>query len=246
MHIDWWTLAFQVINFLVVVWLLSRLLFRPIRSVIEEREEADRKAAEAAQAKEDAAKAIQQEYEGRIAAIADKQRQEEAELHKQMSAEREALLKKAHDEAEALLARSRAEIAAERSQTVEDLRAEIGGLASELAQKALGAPDILGPGAALAQARAHLTGLKGTDLRDLQADLAVEGAEITVVSATELPEAEQSGWQAALCDRFGNGITLGFATDPALIGGAELRFPHAVLRFSVAARLAQAVTDLKG
>jgi len=246
MHIDWWTLAFQVINFLVVVWLLSRLLFRPIRRVIEEREEADRKAAEAAQAKEDAAKAIQADYEARIATIADKQRQEEADLHKQMSAERDALLKAAHEEAETLLTRTRTEIEVERAQTVDDLRAEIGGLAAGLVQKALGAPDIVAPEAALAQAQAHLKALAGADLHDLTADLAAEGAAITVASAGDLPEGLRQQWREVLQQRFGAEVGIGFAIDPALIAGAELRFPHAVLSFSVAARLQQAVKDLKG
>ena len=51
MEIDWWTLAIQTVNFLVVVWLLSRFLYRPVRRMIEAREADDRKAAEDAAAK---------------------------------------------------------------------------------------------------------------------------------------------------------------------------------------------------
>ncbi|MGD9865690.1 MAG: ATP synthase F0 subunit B [Pseudodonghicola sp.] len=246
MQIDWWTLAFQVVNFLVVVWLLSRLLFRPIRRVIEEREEADRKAAAAAQAKEDAAKAIQTDYQARIAGIAEQKRQEETALHAQMAAERDALLKKARDEAEALLTQARAQIGAERAQAVDQLRGEIGELATRMTQKALGAPDILTPGAALARAGAHLEALATADLDELRADLGAAGAVVTVASAAALPETAQQGWTALLRDRFGDGFAIAFAPDPTLIGGAELRFPHADLSFSVAARLREAVKELKG
>jgi F-type H+-transporting ATPase subunit b len=63
MSIDWFTFTAQVVNFLILIWLLQRFLYGPILRVMAERQKyiADRFAsAEAAQA--DAA-AKQQEYE---------------------------------------------------------------------------------------------------------------------------------------------------------------------------------------
>jgi F-type H+-transporting ATPase subunit b len=40
MRIDWWTLALQTFNVLVLVWILSRFLFRPVASMIEQRQAA--------------------------------------------------------------------------------------------------------------------------------------------------------------------------------------------------------------
>ncbi|MBS0305300.1 MAG: F0F1 ATP synthase subunit B, partial [Proteobacteria bacterium] len=40
MKIDWWTLALQAVNALVLIWLLSRVLYRPVARVIAERGEA--------------------------------------------------------------------------------------------------------------------------------------------------------------------------------------------------------------
>src|SRR5208283_2909911 len=37
MRIDWWTLALQTFNVLVLVAILSRFLFRPVATIIEER-----------------------------------------------------------------------------------------------------------------------------------------------------------------------------------------------------------------
>ena len=37
MQIDWWTFALQTINFVVLVWLLWRVLYKPVREVIEKR-----------------------------------------------------------------------------------------------------------------------------------------------------------------------------------------------------------------
>ena len=39
MRIDWWTLALQAANFLVLVWLLQHFLYRPVLGIIAERQQ---------------------------------------------------------------------------------------------------------------------------------------------------------------------------------------------------------------
>ena len=39
MQIDWWTLLFQIINFLVLIWLLKRFLYHPVQRVLQQRRE---------------------------------------------------------------------------------------------------------------------------------------------------------------------------------------------------------------
>src|SRR5580700_2283763 len=38
MLIDWFTVAAQVVNFLILVWLLKRFLYKPVLAAIDERE----------------------------------------------------------------------------------------------------------------------------------------------------------------------------------------------------------------
>ncbi|MDR3415765.1 MAG: hypothetical protein P4L83_06225, partial [Nevskia sp.] len=38
MKIDWWTLALQAVNVLVLLWLLQRFLYLPVRRVLEQRQ----------------------------------------------------------------------------------------------------------------------------------------------------------------------------------------------------------------
>jgi F-type H+-transporting ATPase subunit b len=38
MLIDWFTVAAQVVNFLILVWLMKRFLYKPILHAIDERE----------------------------------------------------------------------------------------------------------------------------------------------------------------------------------------------------------------
>ena len=121
MQIDWWTLALQTINFLIVVWLLSRFLYQPIRRVIEEREAADRKAAETAEEKPRSADEAREAFEAKEAERARLQQEEEARLHAEMDAERQTIRKAAEKEAAALLSDARKTIESERKQALDDL-----------------------------------------------------------------------------------------------------------------------------
>ena len=39
MLIDWFTVVAQLINFLVLVWLLQRFLFKPVKAIVAKRKE---------------------------------------------------------------------------------------------------------------------------------------------------------------------------------------------------------------
>ncbi len=242
MQIDWWTRGLQTINFLIVVWLLSRFLYQPIRRVIEEREAADRKAAELAEDKTRAAEAARAEYEVKRAELAEAQRQEEARLHAEMDSERQAMLEAAEKKAAELIAEARDRIGRERKQVLDDLGDQIADLARDLARKALGEGALEGDGL-LERVNARLDGLGGVDMDDLRSDAAGNG--LRIVTAAALTGAQQGAWRDAMAARF-PGAEIGFETDAAILGGTELRFPHAVLSFSVADRLRRAAAELKG
>ncbi len=39
MHIDWWTLALQTVNVLILIWILGRFFFRPVADIVAKRQE---------------------------------------------------------------------------------------------------------------------------------------------------------------------------------------------------------------
>jgi F-type H+-transporting ATPase subunit b len=86
MLIDWFTVGAQTLNFLILVWLLKRFLYKPILHAIDEREK--RIAAELADA--DTKKAEAQ-----------KERDEFQHKNEEFDQQRAALLSKATDEAQA-------------------------------------------------------------------------------------------------------------------------------------------------
>ena len=97
MQFDWVTFALQAINFLVLVWLLRRFLYRPVREVITKRQElAEQATLEAAKQKSDA-EAEQQRYVEARDALRDERQQMLKTMHQEWDEERRKLLVEAKD-----------------------------------------------------------------------------------------------------------------------------------------------------
>jgi F-type H+-transporting ATPase subunit b len=90
MQIDWLTVAAQIVNFLVLVWLLQRFLYRPIIQAMARREGR-------IEARLSEAKAARAEVEAEAARLSERQRV--------LEASREEILDEARREAKALRAR---------------------------------------------------------------------------------------------------------------------------------------------
>lgn len=87
MLIDWFTIAAQIINFLILLWLLKRFLYRPVLNAMNEREKKiTQRLTDAEHARQEASKQAEQ-YRDKTAELA---------------AQRESLLNEARAEAETL------------------------------------------------------------------------------------------------------------------------------------------------
>ena len=240
MQIDWWSLGIQTINFAIVVWLLTRFLFQPVRRMVDEREATERKALEQATAKTETAENARLEYERLLADLDHQRQQQEAALQREMEKQRELVLSAARKKADTLLADARARRVVEREEALAELKDEIVALAVDLARKALSAS-----GAAQSapeRAREYFERMPRRDLEELRTDAAATG--IAIVTAVLLDDCARATWRSTLCDRLGDGIAIDFRVDPTLIGGAAIHFPHAVLDLSVAQGLRDAASAL--
>jgi len=247
MQIDWWTLALQAINFLVLVWLLWRFLFKPVREVIEKRKAlAEVAFADAAKAKEEA-QAARQRFEDDRAALARERQEMLNKALEDLEAERAKMIEEARREADQLMAAARTAIAEEREAALGALREQVVELAGDLASSLLrnsgsqALNDVF-----LEQVEKQLENLPEDERDRLQKDLAAAGTRLTVVTATALASQDQDRWRQRLGAGLGQAEKTDFAVDSGIIGGAELRFPHAVLKFTWADQLAKAKGVLSG
>ena len=223
MLIDWFTVIAQVINFLVLVWLMKRFLYKPILSAINARETGI--AAKLADAN---------------AQIADAQTTRDEFQHKSEAFEQQriALLNKATADADAehqrLLDSARKDADAARSQWQDALRSEQGAMEDEIvrrtqqsvfaiARKTLRELATVGLEECMANVFiARLRGLNGTERDQFAASLKTTAQPVIVRSAFALPPAQRAVIQTALTETFSTDIPLRFETAPELVSGIEL------------------------
>jgi len=89
MNLDWSTFLLEIINFLVLVWILKRFLYKPVLDVIERRKAGIAKTLADAQAMRDRAEGLKQLYDDKVAALEREREQARATLREELQAERE-------------------------------------------------------------------------------------------------------------------------------------------------------------
>jgi F-type H+-transporting ATPase subunit b len=239
MLVDWFTVGEQALNFLILVWLMKRFLYKPILHAIDEREK--RIAAELADA--DAKKAEAQ-----------KERDEFRLKNEKFDQERAALLSRAMDEAKAerqrLFDEARKAAAALSSKRQEALRIDAYNLNQAIIRRT--------QQEVFAIARQALSDLAGTSLEERMVDTFVrrlgelngeqkglltsplKGSPSPVIVRTtfELPPAQRAPIEAAINDVLGAQIPIQFGTTPDLISGIELVANGQKVAWSIADYLA--------
>jgi len=229
MHIDWWTLALQTINVLILVWILARFFYRPVADMIEERRAAAAKVltdASALKASVDADKAAVAAARAGIAAERDRLL---AEARKQTEIERDTVLHKAAEAMAKLRTENEAVLKHERETMEQAMVARASALGVEIAQKllerlprSLAATTFLG---ALPDQLATLP--------PKSRDLLVTSAGTTgldVVTAAPLDEPQQGECRKLIEGALQTKAKLTFRSDPALIAGIEIRSETVILK----------------
>jgi F-type H+-transporting ATPase subunit b len=229
MTLDWWGLGLQAVNVLILVWLLSRVFWRPVAGAIARRQEA-------AQVMLDEGQRVQAKAEAALAEV--------AEVRAGIAAERDTLLaeakaaadtiakaalKDAQTKADTLLAAARTDIDRQRNTARKENATSAAELSVEIAAHLLGRFNTAEVQASfLARLVDAISGMSSTDRLALKAS----AAEIEIVAATDPDDAEKTRIERAVKEALGGTTGLRFVTDPALIAGLELRSAHFVLRNS--------------
>ena len=108
MEFDWTTFALEIVNFLVLVWILQRFLYKPVTNAIAERKAAIEKTLADARMVEATAQSLKQQYENRMADWEGEKAKAQAQLTKELEAERVRLKNALHASLEQERERDRA------------------------------------------------------------------------------------------------------------------------------------------
>ena len=248
MLIDWFTISAQALNFLILVWLMNRYLYKPILNAIDAREkriaaelaDADSKKAEA-QKERDEFQHKNEEFDKQRAALLTRATEE-------VKSERERLLDEARRGADALTAK--------RLDTLQSDTRNLHQVISSRTQHEV-----------FAIARKALADLASTSLEERMTDVftrrlrTIDGAAkeslagalktasdpALVRSTFDLPAGQRTEIQNALNETFSAEIRIRFETAPNLISGIELTANGQKVSWSIAdylASLEQGVGEL--
>ena len=88
MQIDWTTFALEIVNFLALVWLLKRFLYTPVLDVLARRRAGVEQLLAESRASEARARALQGEFERRLADWEDEKARARAQLDADLAGER--------------------------------------------------------------------------------------------------------------------------------------------------------------
>ena len=239
MLIDWSTIVAQAINFLILVWLMKRFLYKPILDAIDTREKLV--AAELADA---AAKKTE----------AQKDRDEFQHKNEEFDRQRAALMTKATGEAHAeslrLLDEARKDADTLRVKRQEALRNEQHNLNQEIirwtqkevfgiARKTLADLATTSIEERMSEVFVQrLRGLSGAAKEQLVAALKNSTQPSLVRSAFDLPPAQRSAIESAVKEAFGGATQIQFEPAPDLVSGIELTANGQKVAWSIADYLA--------
>jgi F-type H+-transporting ATPase subunit b len=129
------SLIVQVINFVILLVILTRLLYKPFLAKMQERTEAIQKSLEEAQAARAEAARQQEENETRLRAAHAEAAAIRAQALKEASDEQRRLVEAARAESQRLLAAAKTQMDADVRRAREELRREVGELATAVAEK---------------------------------------------------------------------------------------------------------------
>ena len=136
--IDFWTSLFALLNFLTILIVGTKFLWKPVMKIIKERQqEIDDLYADANTAKT-SAEALEAEYQQKLAAATETGDRIVKEAVARGQAREEEILRQANADAAAIMDKASADIAMEKKKAINDAKDEISEMAMAIAGKVVG------------------------------------------------------------------------------------------------------------
>ena len=223
MLIDWFTVIAQLVNFLILVWLLKRFLYRPILDAIDAREKKIAKELADADAKKTEAQQERDEFQHKNAEFEQQRSALMAQATEDAKTERQRLLTEARQTADTLSAKRNEALNSEAASLKLAITRRTQKEVFAITRKALS--DLATTSLEERLADVFTRRLREMDeptKRSLIESLKTTSEPVLVRSAFELPEAQRTAIKKSIELAFSAEINIHFETAPELISGIEL------------------------
>jgi F-type H+-transporting ATPase subunit b len=222
--IDPFTVAAQIVNFLILIWVLRRLLYGPITRAMAAREARIREELDNARRLQEEAHAEGERYRQLTAAFDSAQSARLAEARAELDAWRREHTQEVRTEIETMRQRWQQALDQEKEAFLLELRRragrEIVGVTRRVLQE-LADSDL--EGRIVNRFLAQLQGLSPDDRARLVTAAREDGQHVHIRTASPLSDADRAQVRAGVVEALGAELTPRFDTAPDLVSGVELR-----------------------
>ncbi|HLH00518.1 MAG TPA: F0F1 ATP synthase subunit B [Bryobacteraceae bacterium] len=218
MLINWFTVAAQIVNFLVLVALLKKFLWDRLVSAIDEREKRITDRLAEADDKNKQAELLKQEARARLDAMRHEHDEIVLVAQREADEQRNAMIQRAREEVRGLEARWHQDLEREQTAFLNALKRRTATEMFTVIRRAL--DDLTGRDVQQCATNTFVEKLKNMDLAALR-DLV--GKELTVLSAQALADVAQREIRTVLEQRLGAPVSLQFQRAGTMPWGIELR-----------------------
>ncbi|HNW98418.1 MAG TPA: F0F1 ATP synthase subunit delta [Bacteroidales bacterium] len=234
MLINWFTVFAQVINFLILVWLLKRFLYKPILKAIAERENQITAKLKDAEAKKSEAENERDEFLKKNREFAQQRNDQWNQAVDEIKTKKQLLLEEALKESEALREKLKTTFKEEQKNLslaiMRKTQAEVFSIAGKILKEL--ADDTLEQRIVSVFIK-RLNDLVDEEKKKLSSAFSTSKHAVMVSSTFHLIPSQQKEIEKTLKEMLGNSIELTFKTNPEMISGIELHADGYKLSWSI-------------
>lgn len=223
MKIDWFTVIAQVVNFLILVGLLSRFLYKPILNAIDEREKKIKAQLEDAEAKKAEAKNEQEEFKQKNDEFDEKRKELMDKAVAESKIEGEKLLEEARSAASALEAKLKKASKEAQENTNREIAQKTRQEVFAISRKALAdLASVTLEEQSVTVFISRLNELSEEERKRFVKAFKGHSYPVLIRSAFELPHKQQTEIKNSVKEILGAKVHYEFKVNPELISGIEL------------------------
>ena len=224
MSIDWFTFGAQIVNFLVLVWLLAHFLYKPIVNSMHKRDEKIAATVEQAQAAQQESEQVTQLYQQKTAELAHAKEQLLAQAGQEIQQWKEDHLLKARQAVDTARDEWYRGLMRERQSFIREARVRVAKYVHDMSRRVLSEiADEKLQSRVIDVFLARFDQISQAQKQAIAASIANTHHRVFVESAFPLNEAERERISAFVQKYVGSDVAIDFREDPDLICGIERR-----------------------
>ena len=224
MLINWFTVIAQIVNFLVLVYLLKRFLYKPIIRAMDEREKRIAGQLEEAEKREDEARQEKERHQEMNSELESRREVLLSQMKEDVATQRKQLVEQARHQVDAVRANWLEALEREKEAFLQDLRERTGKHTYAVAHRAL--KDLSNVALEHQMVRVFIERLKNLDQGEkeaLRASIGDAKPSVKVTSAFEISQDTSREIAQVLQAYVSQPIDLQLSTSPDVISGIELK-----------------------